>query len=118
MVGRTFFSSSVGIGSASQVFAGEVSTTFDTSSQLRGQNFARVLGIRRFSGCVSDDCVFCSRRSDLMLVILVMKNSLNLSASSWWFNPGGNSCSFFLPSRLSHNLNTCLMFPLCSRRLS
>ena len=81
MAGRTFFSSSVGIGSASQVFAGEASTIFDTSSQLRGQNFARALGIRRFSGCVSDDRVSCSRRSDLMLVILVMKNSLNLSAS-------------------------------------
>ena len=46
MAGRTFFSSSVGIGSASQVFAGEASTIFDTSSQLRGQNFARALGIR------------------------------------------------------------------------
>ena len=36
MAGRTFFSSSVGIGSASQVFAGEARTIFDTSSQLRG----------------------------------------------------------------------------------
>ena len=48
-----------------------------------------------------------------MLDILVMKNLLNVSASSWLLSPGGNDCSFFCPSRLSHNLNTCLMFPQC-----
>ena len=88
MAGRTLFSNSVGIGSASQVFAGEESTIFDTSSQLRGRNFTKALEIKQLTGCAIDVLVSCPRRSDLMLDILVMKNLLNVSASSWLLSLG------------------------------
>ena len=114
MASTTFLSSFVGIGSASQVFVGEAKTIFATSSQLRGRKFSRTLGIKQCSVCISDDPVFHSERLDLMLVILVMKKSLKLSASSWFVNPGGSDGSLPLPSRLSHTLNTCLVFLLCS----
>ena len=89
MAGRTLFSNPVGIGSASQVFAGEESIIFDTSSQLRGRNFTRALEIWRWTGCAIDVCVSRPRRSVLMLDILVMKNLLNISANSWLLCPGG-----------------------------
>ena len=66
MAGRTFLSSPVGMGSASQVFTGEAKTIFDTSSQPRSQKFSRALRIEQCSACVSDDPVFCSERSDLI----------------------------------------------------
>ena len=94
MAGRTLFSNPVGIGSALQVFAGEESIIFDTSSQLRGRNSTRALEIKRLTGCAIDVCVSCLRRSVLMLDILVMKNLLNVSASSWLLSLGGNNCSF------------------------
>ena len=62
------------MGSASQVFAGEAKTIFDTSSQPRSQKFSRTLGIEQCSAYVSDDPVFHLERSDLILVILLMKN--------------------------------------------
>ena len=42
------------------------------------------------------------------------KKSLKLSASSWFVKPGGSGGSLPFPSRLSHTLNTCLVFLLCS----
>ena len=114
MAGRTFLSSPVGIGSVSQVFAGEAKTIFDTSSQPRSQKFSRALGIEQCSACVSEDHVLCLERSDLILVILVMKNSLKLSAYSWFVNPEGSDGSLPLPSSPSHTLNICLVFLLCS----
>ena len=66
MAGRTFLSSPVGIGSASQVIAGEAKTIFDTLSQPRSQKFSRALGIKQYSACVSDDPVFHLERSDLI----------------------------------------------------
>ena len=49
MASRTLFNKPVGIGSASQVFAGEESIIFDTSSQLKGRNFTRALEMKRLS---------------------------------------------------------------------
>ena len=118
MAGRTFLSSPVGMGSASQVFAGEANTIFDTSSQPRSQKFSRTLGIERCSACVSDDPVFHAERFDLILVILLMRNSLKLSANSWLVNPDGSDGSLPLSSRPSHTLNICLVFVLCSRKIS
>ena len=43
-----------------------------------------------------------------------MRKSLKLSANSWFVNPGGSDGSLPLPSRLSHTLNTCFVFLLCS----
>ena len=114
MDGRTFFSSSVGITSASQVFVGEAKAIFTTSSQLTSQQFSRTPGIVQCSVSISGDPRFCSINLDLMLVILVVKKSLKLSASSWFMKPGGSGGSLPLPSRLSHTLNTCLVFLLCS----
>ena len=64
--------------------------------------------------CTSDDPIFHSERFDLILVILVMKKSLKLSANSWFVKPGGSDGSLPLSSRPSHTLNTCLVFFLCS----
>ena len=86
MDGTTFFSRSIGIGSTSQVFVYDVKTIFTTSSQLRR---LRTLGIVQCSVGISDDPTFCSVSLDLMLVILVVKKSLKLSASSWFMNPRG-----------------------------
>ena len=48
MADRTLFSNPVGIGSASQVFAGEESIIFDTSSQLRGRKSLLLLKIPNY----------------------------------------------------------------------
>ena len=60
----------------------------------------------------SDDPVFHSERSDLILVILLMKNSLKLSANSWFVNPEGSDGSLPLPSRpyLEHLFGVSPMF--------
>ena len=73
-----------------------------------------MLGIEQCSVCISDDPAFCSKRFILMLVILAMENSLKLLASSWFVNLGDSDGSLPLQSRLSHTLNTCLVFLLCS----
>ena len=106
------------MGFASQVFTGETKTIFDTSSQPRSQKFSRTLGIEQCSACVSDEHVFHSKRFDLILVILLMKNSLKLSANSWFVNPDGSDGSLPLPSRPSHILNICLVLLLCSQKIS
>ena len=43
---------------------------------------------------MSGDPSFCSMSLDLMLVILVVKKSLQLSASSWFVKPGGSGRVF------------------------